>query len=575
MKIRGTSLLYLGLIVLLSFCAGFVGLESKAQSAQSESHLVVYLHGRIYTNDPAHPWADAMAIRDSKIRCVGKIDYVLLECGGNDPSAETIQLKGKFVMPGFNDAHVHLGAAGADMLSVRLNGVASIEELQKRVADAVAQHKEGEWITGSGWDHTLWADKKFPNKQELDAVAPKNPVFLVHVSGHVAVANSLALLHGEITRDSPNPPGGMIERDADGNATGMLEEDSAMSLVSVRIPDLKIDQRRRGIYLVLADAAKNGVTSTQDFSDWADYLVYAQLKEEGKLTLRITEWLPFLLPLDQLQNMRAQGGTSDPWLRTGALKAFTDGALGSRTAAMLAPYSDDPSTSGILTNDPDKLRAMAIERDKAGFQLNFHAIGDRANRVALDVFAAVAKTNGPRDRRDRVEHAQILAPEDLPRFAQLKVIASMQPSHETTDMRWAGLRIGPDRSKGAYAWASLQKSGARLAFGTDYPVEPLNPMRGLYACVTRELPDGGPPGGWQPQEKISLDDCIRAYTSGSSYAQFEEGKKGELKAGEYADFIILSDDLTKIPPQQYTKTTVLLTVVGGRTVYVQDGSSLH
>jgi predicted amidohydrolase YtcJ len=575
MKIRETSLLYLGLIVLLSLCAGFVGLQSKAQSSQSESHAVVYLHGRIYTNDPANPWADAMAVRDGKIRCVGKIDYVLFECGGNDPSAETIQLKGKFVMPGFNDAHVHLGAAGADMLSVRLNGVASIEELQKRVADAVAQHKEGEWITGSGWDHTLWADKKFPNKQELDAVAPKNPVFLVHVSGHVAVANSLALLHGEITRDSPNPPGGMIERDADGNATGMLEEDSAMSLVSVRIPDLKIDQRRRGIQMVLADAAKNGVTSTQDFSDWADYLVYAQLKEEGKLTLRITEWLPFLLPLDQLQNMRAQGGTSDPLLRTGALKAFTDGALGSRTAAMLAPYSDDLSTSGILTNDPDKLRAMAIERDKAGFQLNFHAIGDRANRVALDVFAAVAKTNGPRDRRDRVEHAQILAPEDLPRFAQLKVIASMQPSHETTDMRWAGLRIGPDRSKGAYAWASLQKSGARLAFGTDYPVEPLNPMRGLYACVTRELPDGGPPGGWQPQEKISLDDCIRAYTSGSAYAQFEEGKKGELKAGECADFIILSDDLTKIPPQQYTKTTVLLTVVGGRTVYVQDGSSLH
>ena len=575
MKIRGTSFLYLALIVLLSFCAGFVGLESKAQSAQSESHLVVYLHGRIYTNDPEHPWADAMAIRDGKIRCVGKIDYILLECGGNDPSAETIQLKGKFVMPGFNDAHVHLGAAGADMLSVRLNGVASIEELQKRVADAVAQHKAGEWITGSGWDHTLWADKKFPNKQELDAVAPKNPVFLVHVSGHVAVANSLALLHGEITRDSPNPPGGMIERDADGAATGMLEEDSAMSLVSVRIPDLKIDQRRRGIQMVLADAAKNGVTSTQDFSDWADYLVYVQLKEEGKLTLRITEWLPFLLPLDQLQNLRAQGGTSDPWLRTGALKAFTDGALGSRTAAMLAPYSDDLSTSGILTNDPDKLRAMAIERDKAGFQLNFHAIGDRANRVALDVFAAVAKTNGPRDRRDRVEHAQILAPEDLPRFAQLKVIASMQPSHETTDMRWAGLRIGPDRSKGAYAWASLQKSGARLAFGTDYPVELLNPMRGLYACVTRELPDGGPPGGWQPQEKISLDDCIRAYTSGSAYAQFEEGKKGELKAGEYADFIVLSDDLTKIPPQQYTKTTVLLTVVGGRTVYVQDGSSLH
>jgi predicted amidohydrolase YtcJ len=348
-----------------------------------------------------------------------------------------------------------------------------------------------------------------------------------------------------------------------------------MSLVSARIPDLKSDQRRRGIQMVLADAAKNGVTSAQDFSDWSDYLVYVQLKEEGKLTLRITEWLPFMLTTNELLNLRAQGGTTDPWLRTGALKGFTDGALGSRTAALLAPYSDDPSTSGILTNDPDKLRAMAIERDKAGFQINFHAIGDRANRVALDVFESVAKANGPRDRRDRIEHAQVLAPEDLPRFAQLKVIASMQPSHETSDMRWAGSRIGPDRAKGGYAWASLLKSGAHLAFGTDYDVEPINPMRGLYACVTRELPEGGPAGGWEPQEKISLDDCIRAYTSGSAFAQFEEGKKGELKVGEYADFIVLSNDLTKIPPAQYTKTTVLLTVVGGRTVYVQDGSSLH
>jgi predicted amidohydrolase YtcJ len=574
MKIRGTSLLNLGLIVLFSFCAGVSVRRAEAQSSQSDPHTVVYLHGRMYTNDPVHPWAEAMAIRDGKIRCVGKIDFVLLECGGSDPSAETVQLKGKFVMPGFNDAHVHLGGAAADMLSVRLNGVASIEELQKRVADAVAQHKEGEWITGSGWDHTLWADKKFPTKEELDAVAPKNPVFLTHVSGHVAVANTLALRHGEVKQDTPNPPGGMIERDADGAATGMLEEDSAMSLVSSRIPDLKSDQRRRGIQMVLADAAKNGVTSAQDFSDWSDFLVYVQLKEEGKLTLRITEWLPFLLPTNELLNMRAQGGTTDPWLRTGALKAFTDGALGSRTAAMLAPYSDDPATSGILTNDPDKLRAMAIERDKAGFQLNFHAIGDRANRVALDVFEAVAKANGPRDRRDRVEHAQVLAPEDMPRFAQLKVIASMQPSHETSDMRWAGQRLGLDRSKGAYAWASLLKSGARLAFGTDYPVEPINPLRGLYACVTRELPDGGPAGGWQPQEKISLDDCIRAYTSGGAYAQFEEGKKGELKAGEYADFIVLSDDLTKIPPPQYTKVTVLRTVVGGRTVYSHDDSSL-
>ncbi len=578
MKIRGTNVAYLCGVVLLSFCAGVFALRTKAQSfqtSQPDTHVVVYLHGRIYTNDPANPWAEAMTVRDGKIRCVGKIDYILFECGGSDPTAETIQLKGKFVMPGFNDAHVHLGGAGADMLSVRLNGAASIEELQKRVAEAVAHHKEGEWITGSGWDHTLWPERKFPNKDQLDAVAPKNPVFLTHVSGHVAVVNSLALQHGEIKDDTPNPPGGMIERDADGGATGMLEEDSAMTLVSSRIPDLKSDQRRRGIQMVLADAAKNGVTSAQDFSEWADYLTYVQLKEEGKLTLRITEWLPFLQALDDLQNMRAQGGTTDPWLKTGALKGFIDGALGSRTAALLSPYSDEASNSGILTNDPDKLRAMAIERDKAGFQIAFHAIGDRANRVALDIFEAVAKANGRRDRRDRIEHAQVLSLDDLPRFAQLKVIASMQPSHQTTDMRWAGSRIGPDRAKGAYAWASLLKSGARLAFGTDYDVEPINPMRGLYACVTREFPEGGPTGGWQPQERISMDDCIRAYTTGAAYAQFEEGKKGELKPGEYADFIILSDDLTKIPPPQILKTTVLRTVVGGRVVYPTDGSPLR
>ena len=245
----------------------------------------------------------------------------------------------------------------------------------------------------------------------------------------------------------------------------------------------------------------------------------------------------------------------------------TDGALGSRTAAMAAPYSDDPSTSGIMTIDPAKLKQMAIERDKAGFQLAFHAIGDRANTIALDTFEAVAKTNGPRDRRDRVEHAQVVAPADFARFASLNVIASMQPSHQTTDMRWAESRVGPERINGAYAWKTMLTDKVHLAFGTDYDVEPINPMRGLYACVTRELPDGGPAGGWQPQEKISLDECIRAYTTGSAYAQFEEGRKGALVTGQYADFIVLSADLTKILPSEYTKTHVLRTVVGGRTVY--------
>jgi predicted amidohydrolase YtcJ len=561
---RIASLAALAVIVAL---AGASALRVKARPAQDAPRLVLYLHGRIYTNDPQHPLAQAMAIRDGKIACIGAIAQVLTECAGGEAHPETVELHEKFVMPGFNDAHMHLGSAGEGMLSVRLYGAVSIEELKQRVAASVATHKPGEWITGAGWDHTLWTEKQFPNKWELDDVAPKNPVLLTHVSGHVAVANSLALKIAELNNSSPNPSGGELEHNSAGELTGMLKEGPAMKLVRDRIPDPTAEQRRRGIVLVLADLAKNGVTSAQDNSAWEDFRTYKQLKDDGKLTVRITEWLHFADPLNDLQNQRGEGGTSDPWLKTGALKFVTDGALGSRTAAMLEPYSDDAKATGILIMEPDKLKSLAIERDKAGFQLNFHAIGDRANRVALDVFEAVAKANGPRDRRDRIEHAQVVASEDLPRFARLKVIASMQPSHQTTDMRWAESRIGPERIKGAYAWATLEKSGARLAFGTDYPVEVVSPFRGLYACVTRQLPNGTPAGGWQPQEKISLQDCIRDYTSGSAYAEFEEGKKGELKVGEYADFLILSNDLTKIQPSDYLKTEVLRTVVGGRTVY--------
>jgi hypothetical protein len=507
-----------------------------------------------------------MAVRDGKIVCIGDLSTVMLECSSGE-NLETIQLGGHFVMPGFNDAHVHLGGAAIDKLSVQLNGVTSIEELQKRLTATVAQHQDGEWITGSGWDQTLWPDKAFPTRQQLDAVSPKNPVFLTHVSGHVAVANSLALQAGNIVKTTPDPAGGKIERDANGQATGMLLEDTAMHLVRTKIPEMTDEQLRQGLEMVLEEVARNGITSVQDNSDWEFFGLYHKLKEEGNLSVRITEWLPFETSLEDLHNMRSEGGATDPMLKTGLLKGFLDGALGSHTAALLAPYSDDPSTSGILTANVDEYRKMAIERDKAGFQIAFHAIGDKANRAALDIFEAVVKANGDRDRRDRIEHAQVIAPEDMPRFAALKVIASMQPSHETTDMRWAEQRLGLERSKGAYAWNSLLKSGARLAFGTDYDVEPLSPFRGLYACTTRELPDGGPREGWEPQEKLPLEDCIRAYTTGSAYAQFSDGKKGELKSGEYADFIVLNADLTKIPPSQYTSTKVLRTVVGGRTVY--------
>jgi predicted amidohydrolase YtcJ len=533
-----------------------------------EARTVIYRNARIYTNDPAHPWAKAMIVRDGKLLFVGN-DAVIppRETRDNRKAPLLLDLQGAFVMPGFNDAHVHLGGAAIDLLNVPLNDLSSVADLQERIRKAAADRKPGEWIIGKGWDQTRWPEKRFPTRQQMDAAAPKNPVFLRHVSGHVAIANSLALQLAGITRSTPNPSGGEIERDASGEPTGMLKEGAAMQLVAEKIPPPSPEQRRKGIELVLSDLARNGVTSAQDNSSWEDFLAYRALKNDGKLTARITEWLPFGAPLERLEAMRREGGTTDPWLRTGALKMVTDGALGSRTAAMLAPYSDAPENSGILIMPPEKLRELAIERDRAGFQLAFHAIGDRANRVALDVFEAVAKANGPRDRRDRIEHAQVVALEDLPRFAKLNIIASMQPSHQTSDMRWAEQRVGAERIKGAYAWSTLSKSGARLAFGTDYDVEPISPFRGLYACVTRELPEGGPAGGWQPQEKIFLADCIRAYTSGSAYAEFSEGKKGELKAGEFADFIVLSGDLTKLPPSEYTKLRVLRTVVGGRTVY--------
>ena len=544
-------------------------MRSQNPQAQSPSHpTIYYLHGRIFTNDPQHPWAEAMATRDEKILCVGTLSHVLLDCGGAE-SESVVQLKGQFVTPGFNDAHVHLGGAGRDKLNVALNGAKSIADLQLLVQMAVSKHKPGDWILGSGWDQTKWTEARYPTRLELDAVSPNNPVYLEHISGHIAVVNSLALKHGEVTAQTPDPPGGQIERFEDGEPKGVLKE-NAKEMVAQRIPDPSPEDRRKGIELVLQELARNGVTSVQDFSEADDFKIYGDLKQEKKLTVRITEWLPFTSSINELQDRRAQGGTTDPWLKTGALKGFLDGAMGTHTAAMLAPYTDDPSTSGLLTMDPEKVRAMAIERDRLGFQIAFHAIGDRANRVALDTFESLLRVNPARDRRDRIEHAQVVAPEDIKRFGELKVIASMQPCHETNDMRWAEQRLGPERSKGAYAWNSLQKAGAKLAFGTDYDVEPVNPLRGLYACATRELPEGGPEGGWMPQEKLPIEDCIGGYTSGSAYAEFMDGKKGELKVGELADFVILSQDLTKIRPQDILKVEVLRTVVGGKAVYQKN-----
>lgn len=556
--------------LLLLFClaASFCGvafLSDHRAAATPSPPTLVLINGIIYTADSANPRAEAVAITGELISAVGTSDDIRKLAG---PQTETIDLKGAFVVPGFNDAHIHLAGGGQAKLAIDFEGAKTLAEFQKRIRARLKDTKPGDWLTGRGWDHTLWPSKRFPTRQNLDAVSADRPMFFTRVDGHVAVANTLALQLAGIKEDTPDPPGGAIERDQNGVATGLLKE-SATALVARKVPPLTPEQRRQGIELALAEAARFGITSIQDNSSWQDFWVYDQIKKDGKLTVRITEWLPFTAPVNQLEDMRRRGGTSDPWLRTGALKGVADGTLGSRTAAMLAPFSDDPSTQGIFRIEPARLKQLVVERDKAGFQIAIHAIGDAANRAALDAFAAAQAANGKRDSRHKIEHAQVVAPEDFPRFAELGVIASMQPVHESSDMRWAEQRLGSERSKGAYAWNTFLQYKVRLAFGTDYAVEPMNPMRGLYACVTRELPEGGPIGGWQLQEKISMDDCIYAYTAGSAYAEFMEGKKGQIIPGQFADLVVLSADVTKILPPQILSTEVLRTIVAGHTVYTK------
>jgi predicted amidohydrolase YtcJ len=578
----------------------------SAASAQNSATLsptqgpadLVLANAKIETmDDTAHEWAGAVAIRGESIVAVS---YITRDTGDLQkasaadapdikpwlgPSTRIIDMRGSFVMPGFNDAHVHIGKSALAKLSIDFTGVQSLSEFQQRIRATMKDRAPGEWITGFGWDQTLWPGRRDPTREDLDAVSTTHPMFFTRVDDHVAVANSLALKIAGVTKDTPEPATGHIVRDPQTNEpTGLLQEGGARNLVFSKIAAPSSAERRRGIELVLADAARNGITSLQDISylesstDAAytkeNFLIYQQLRKEGKLTARITEMLDFTLPVDRLLELRSEWGSTDPWLKTGALKAFLDGSLGSRTAALLAPYSDAPGTSGLLNIDTAKLAPMAIERDRAGFQLAFHAIGDRANHVALDTFAAVVAANGPRDRRDRVEHAQVVAPEDFARFGSLNIVASMQPSHLLDDERWASDRLGPERSRDAYAWRTMRQNGVHLAFGTDHPVESLNPLRGIYACVTRELPEGG--ASWQPQESLPIKDCLRAYTVGSAYAEYEEKRKGAIAPGMLADLVVYTSFLNRSQPRDLLTRNVRMTIVGGRIVYqMADPGPIH
>ena len=525
---------------------------------------IVFLNGDIYTEStPAR--AQAMAVREGRIVAIGSNDDIRKL---KRDHTQVVDLGGHFVMPGFNDAHMHLAYGGRQALEVNLIGVKSLAEMQQRIAEHAKTTSPQDWIVGGGWDHTLWPGEKLPTRQDIDAVTGDHPAVLVRVDSHIAVANTAALKAAGMLAKIPDPPGGEIDRDASGTATGIVRETARVEMMA-KAPRPSLALRRRGIELALADAARWGLTSAQDYSDWEDFLIYQDLEREGKLTLRISEWIAFNQPVDLLEKHRAAQPAEDPLLHTAMLKGFMDGSLGSRTAALLAPYSDDPGNSGIPQYDQPTLNRMSVERSAAGFQLGFHAIGDRAAQMALDAFAEAERDARQNDRvrdfRFRIEHDQVIAPNQFVQFRQLGVIASVQPCHLLTDMNWVIERIGPERAKTSYPWKQFLDNGVRLAFGTDFPVEPMNPFRGVYAAVTRKNEAGTKE--FFPEQKITIEQALAAYTTGAAYAQFAEKEKGMLAPGMLADFVVLDRDLTKVAPPEILKTQVLRTVVGGKTVY--------
>jgi predicted amidohydrolase YtcJ len=551
---------------------------SSAQQPQTSAD-VIFIHGNIYTgigdftfttkNGTLPPFTSkvtqraeqALAVADGKIIAVGTNEEIQKLKG---PKTQVIDLGGHFVMPGFNDAHVHLGSGGFEKLNVNLVGSKSLDDMKQRIAARVKTAAPGEWIIGRGWDHTLWAEQKTPTREDIDSVTNGHPAIFNRVDGHIAIANSAALKAAGVTAQSPDPHGGKIDRDDQGEPTGILRE-TAMGLVGEKIPPPSSAQRRKAAELALQEAARWGITSAQDNSDWEDFLMYQQMEKEGKLTLRISEWLPFDAPPDQLLHARRYHSQDDPMLHTGMLKGFMDGSLGSRTAAMLAPYNDDPKNSGIPRYEQDKLNALTAERAGDGFQIGFHAIGDRAARMALDAFAFALQKSNKKNLRFRIEHDQVIAPEDFSKYKALGVIASVQPNHLLTDMNWAEAHIGPERAKHSYPWKEFEDNGIPMAFGTDFPVEPITPFRGLYAAVTRKNEAGTKE--YYPEQKLTIDHAIAAYTTGAAYAEFAEDKKGRLAPGMLADFVVLDRDITKVAPPEILKTRVLRTVVGGKTVY--------
>jgi predicted amidohydrolase YtcJ len=527
---------------------------------------LVLVNGKIWTVDAERPWAEAVAVREGRIAAVGTTAEIRRLAG---PNTRVLDLQGGFVLPGFIDSHVHFINGGLSLLSVQLRDAGSKAAFIARIAAKARELPKGEWILNGDWDHQTFDPVELPRKEWIDAATPDHPVCVNRLDGHMVLCNSLALRMGGVTRATPAPPGGEIVRDgATGEPTGILK-DAAMDLVFDKVPGTTPDQKRRAAAAALAYAAERGVTSVHDVSGEAGIDVYQDLRREGRLTTRIYYYVP-MTTVDDVLRLGLKNGFGDEILRFAGMKGFADGSLGSATAYFFDPFTDEPDKTGLLNGQmfpPGIMEKRAQAADRGGLQVAIHAIGDRANAVILDIYEKIAGGSAARDRRFRIEHAQHIRPADFARFARLGVIASVQPYHAIDDGRWAEKKIGPGRARTTYPFKSFLDAGVRLAFGSDWPVAPMDPILGLYAAVTRRTLDEKNPGGWVPEQKIGLEAAIRAYTVDAAFTEFAEGSKGAIKAGFLADFTVLDRNLFDIRPEEIRSVRVLRTICGGKTVF--------
>ncbi len=535
--------------------------DAPDAASETEPATLVITDARIWTGDKNLPWAEAIAVTNERISAVGSGEDIAAWVG---PDTTQIDARGQMLTPGFIDTHVHFVDGGSGLASVQLRDAGSRDEFVRRIRDFAQTVEPGEWILYGTWDHENWGGE-LPTRDWIDPVTPDNPVWIHRLDGHMALANSLALSAAGIDADSPDIEGGTIVRDEDGRPTGVLKDNAMYPVVEV-VPPADNNRFDNQVRAAMRDVASHGVTTVHDMADFTSMDAYERLHANGELITRIYS----VVPLSEWQALRdrvQRQGRGDSMLRIGGLKGFMDGSLGSHTAAFFEAFTDAPGDRGFLINELEDMHEWIAGADKAGLHVIVHAIGDKAIADLLDIYHDVAEAQGAQDRRFRIEHAQHIRPSDIDRFAAQDVIASMQPYHAIDDGRWAEKVIGPERIKTTYAFRSLIDSGAHVAFGSDWYVAPAEPLLGIYAAVTRRTLDGANPAGWVPEQRISVEEALRAYTTEGAYASFEEQEKGMLKAGMLADMVLLDRDITAIPPEEIRDVEVQQTILGGKIVY--------